>query len=202
MNLDELNRESILLLYQSGELPEEKRAQVEHMLEHDAALREELEALETAHGAVARAFSTADALSPMPASSLAATTRTTLREIRQWQTERALRPALAPARRAWRLDWRAYSIASAAAIVLAVGLFVLFGGAEDDGFDSIDVGQSRAEAESDDNPVYESFASAIENTMLPPSARSGEIDRAEDAMMQLRDLTEISRSGNIDSGYQ
>src|SRR4051794_23344388 len=96
MNLDELSRESILLLYQSGELPEEKRAQVEHMLEHDAALREQLEALQAAHGAVVSAFSTADAVQPMPASELAAATRNTLREIRQWQVDRASRPAAAP----------------------------------------------------------------------------------------------------------
>src|SRR6187455_1972530 len=112
MNFDELSRESMLLLYHSGELPEEKRAQVEHMLEHDAALRDELEALEAAHGATVSAFSAADAAQPMPASELAAATRNTLREIRQWQIDRANRAPAPPPARGWRLDWRAYTLAS------------------------------------------------------------------------------------------
>lgn len=202
MNLDELSRESILLLYQSGELPEEKRAQVEHMLEHDAALREQLLALAAAHGAVTGAFQSADAANPMLSSEIAATSRNTIRQIRRWQTERALRPPAAPARRNWRLDWRAYSIASAAAIVLAVGLFVLFGGAEDDGFNSIDVGQARAAEESDDNPIYEQFATAVEHTMLVPALRGGEVDQTEDAMAQLRELTDLSRARLTDSETQ
>ena len=198
MNFEELSRESILLLYQSGELPEEKRAQVEHMLEHDAALREQLLALEAAHGAVTSAFAVADAGSPIPASAMAATTRNTVREIRRWQTERALRPPGARPRPNWRLDWRAYAIASAAAIVLAVGLFVLFGGAEEDGLNSADLGQPRAMEESDDNPIYEQFATAVEHTMLVPALRAGDVDLAEDAMAQLRELTDLSRARDPD----
>lgn len=203
MNFDELNRESILLLYQSGELPEDKRAQVEHMLEHDAALRDELEALVAAHGATLSAFSAADAAQPMPASELAAATRNTLREIRQWQIDRANRPAAPVRRRGWRMDWRAYTVASAAAAVLAVGLFVLFGNSEDDGLDGIDnMGQVRTDSDNDENPAAERFAMAFEQTILPPGGRSGEIEQAEQAMAQLRDLTELSRSGNLDSELQ
>jgi anti-sigma-K factor RskA len=204
MNFDELSRESILLLYQSGELPEEKRAQVEHMLEHDAALREQLEALHAAHGAVVSAFSIADAMQPMPASELAAATRNTLREVRQWQVDRANRPAPAPARRAWRIDWRAYTLASAAAAVLAVGLFVLFGTSDEQTpiNPTEEVSQMRADADSDENPLVERFALAIEQTMVPPAARGSDIEQAEQAMSQLRDLTELSRSGNIDSELQ
>ncbi|CAN5685455.1 hypothetical protein BH09PLA1_BH09PLA1_37300 [soil metagenome] len=203
MNFDELSRESILLLYQSGELPEDRRAQVEHMLEHDAALRGQLEALAAAHGAALSAFSAADALQPMPASELAAATRNTLREIRQWQTDRANRPAPPARHRGWRLDWRTYTAATAAAAVLAVGLFVLFGSSgDDDGLNAIDSIRSRADADTDDNPVAEKFALAIEQTMLPPSYRSSEIDQAEQAMSQLRDLTELSRSGKIASELQ
>jgi len=201
MNFEELSRESILLLYQSGELPEEKRAQVEHMLEHDVALRDELEALQAAHGATLSAFSAADAAQPMPASELAAATRNTLREIRQWQIDRSNRPPAPPHRRGWRLDWRAYTLASAAAAVLAVGLFVLFGTSDDDSLNGIDNLQTRV-ADSDEDPAAERLAIAFEQTMLPPTARAGEIDQAERAMSQLRDLTELSRSGNLDSELQ
>jgi hypothetical protein len=202
MNFDELSRESILLLYQSGELPEEKRAQVEHMLEHDAALRNELEALAAAHGATVSAFSAADAAQPMPASELAAATRNTVREIRQWQIDRANRPPAPPPRRTWRLDWRAYTFASAAAAVLAVGLFVLFGNSDDDGLNGMDnIGSVRV-ADGDDDPAAERLALAFEQTMLPPTARIGDIDQAEQAMNQLRDLTELSRTGNLESELQ
>ena len=89
------------------------------------------------------------------------------------------------------------------AVVLAVGLFVLFGGSEEDGLAGIDdVARQRALDEFEDNPVYESFALAVERTMMPPSSRAGEIDEAEDAMAQLRVLTELSRSGGMDSETQ
>lgn len=198
MNFDELSRESMLLLYQSGELPEEKRTQVEHMLEHDAALRNELEALAAAHGATVSAFSLADAAQPMPASELAAATRNTLREIRQWQIERASRPKAPPSRTGWRLDWRAYTLASAAAAVMAVGLFVLFGNSEDDGLDPENVGRVQV-ADDDDNPAAEAIALAFEKTVLPSTVRSPDIEQAEQAMSALRDLTELSRSGNLES---
>ncbi|MBC8106151.1 MAG: hypothetical protein H7Z14_06140 [Anaerolineae bacterium] len=200
MNFDDLNRESILLLYQSGELPEEKRTQVEHMLEHDAALRDELEALEAAHGATITAFSAADAAQPMPASERAAATRNTLREIRQWQIDRANRPAAPPERRGWRLDWRAYTLASAAAAVMAVGLFVLFGNS-DGGLDGIEnMGRVQVAGETDDDS--EQMALAFEKTLLPTTVRNPDIDQAEQAMAALRDLTDLSRSGNLESELQ
>jgi hypothetical protein len=110
-----------------------------------------------------------------------------------------LRPTPAPAPPPRRIDRRAYTAASAAAIVMAVGLFVLFGGSEEHGLESVDdVNRQRAMEESEDNPVYESFALAMERTMLPPAWRAGEIEQAEDAMAQLRRITEISRPASMD----
>ena len=201
MNLDELSGESILLLYQSGELPEDRRAQVQYMLEHDAAMRSQLEALIAAHGATVSAFRSADAIQPMPASEVAAATRNTVREIRQWQTERAARPQPRARQRGWRIDWRAYAVASASAAVLAVGLFVLFGTADDD-LNPNDTGQSKAQAEAEELPLAEQYAAAIDRAMLPPAHRSGELEQTEAAMARLRDLTELSRSGNLESELQ
>src|SRR4051812_9361871 len=106
---DDLNKQSQLLLYLAGELPEANRERLERTLEQDASLRSELDALRSVQQSVDRAMMLHDAEQTIPESQLAAAARQTARLMRQWQVDRAARPTPRKQSAHWRLDWRAYS---------------------------------------------------------------------------------------------
>jgi hypothetical protein len=117
--LDQLDSESMLLMYVCGELASADRAQVERRLKEDASLRDQLEAIRGAHGAVAAALRKLDASSALPGSAVAGA-RQAGRHIRQWQADRAVQSARPRApRENLRFPWWSYPLAAAAAVTFA-----------------------------------------------------------------------------------
>lgn len=121
--LDRLeNNEAVLLMYLAGELPEEDRAEVEHMLAGDASLRAALEELRAAQAEVQAAISRLDDAEPLAAEAII---RRTVREMRRYGEAPAPEPAAAPRRfvfARWPV-WARAAAAAAACVILALGLW-------------------------------------------------------------------------------
>src|SRR5436190_15230305 len=119
--LNNLENESIALLYLADELSPEDRAQVEQMLQSDAALRRQLDELRGAQSVVDGVLQRADAATPR-AISEAAAIRKVGRAMAQWKVDWLARPRTKPAR---PFQWRSLVPAGvAAAILLTIGMFV------------------------------------------------------------------------------
>jgi hypothetical protein len=125
MPLEHLDIDALLLAYLAGELADDERARVGHMLAADRSLGTRLDALRAAFADVDAALRAADAAEPLavPAS---ASARRFGRAIRARQARDAAAPPAGraaahdqPARRRFRIPGWAYPIATAAAVVLA-----------------------------------------------------------------------------------
>jgi hypothetical protein len=114
--LQELNKESLLLLYQADELSASDRAKVERMLASDAGLRADLEKLNGALESFEAAMPVLDAR-PVPSES--AMTRRIGIAMRQRMAERLSETARsAPAERGLRYPAWVYPLATAAAVLI------------------------------------------------------------------------------------
>lgn len=117
------NNEQVLLMYLGGELPPQDAAEVQRMLDTDAGLRAMLVEMEAVHEQTVDHLALLDA-APDPAAE-EASIRRTLREMRRFQTEQALRPVREeqPAS-VRRYPWWMYSAGSvAAAVIIMLGLW-------------------------------------------------------------------------------
>ena len=117
--LQELNNESLLLMYLADELPAEDRADLEQMLASNPALQTELETLREAYTGAAEALRSADKRERMPISSNIASRRVG-RAVQSWHARRLSMPASQREGRGLRLPWWAYPLASSAAVVLVI----------------------------------------------------------------------------------
>jgi len=125
--LQQLNNESILLLYLAGELSAADRADVEQTLAGDPKLREQLETLRAAYDGAGEALAAADASErlALPAASAA---RRVGNAVRSWHARRLVAPPARDARRNLRFPWWCYVAASVAGlIIIAVGLWGMIG---------------------------------------------------------------------------
>src|SRR4051812_17023040 len=127
--LDNLDRDSLLLLYLADELPAVERQRVQQRLGDEPALAEALADLRALEATADAALRRADAARPLPMSAEVAVRRFA-RDAGQWNVDRlARRQPEAPARRGWNL--RALSGVAAVAI-LALTLFVWYRLSRDD----------------------------------------------------------------------
>src|SRR5437762_288170 len=102
-DLDNLDNESIALLYLSGELSPEQRTKVEALLQRDAALAQQLEKLRSAQGVVFDLLRRSDGSRPLVISEAAAS-RKVARAIAQWRIDWLARPRSESRLRRW--NWR------------------------------------------------------------------------------------------------
>jgi len=122
--LDDLDNESIALLYQAEELSAEERAWVQARLQRgDTALREAIQSLRALQGVVEDAMTRADVSKPL-AIPAAAASRKVARAMAQWRVDWLARPRTGEAR---IFRWRSLiPAAAAAAILVGTGWFAWY----------------------------------------------------------------------------
>jgi anti-sigma-K factor RskA len=118
--LQHLDSEAILLMYLGDELPAQDRAELERMLESDAALRRELEILRQTQQLAFDALGAVDAVT-RPAVPVMVAQRRVSRFVREWADQRR-RSAMRVSEPWLRLSWRRISLAAAA--MLLVGCYI------------------------------------------------------------------------------
>ncbi len=117
--LEQLGNEAVLMMHLAGELPDEDAAEVSQLLESDASLREQFEALRDAHSEFLFHMALMDGAERAPLSEESAV-RQTSRIIAQWRIDEAMRRPVEEAPvRGLRYPWWAYPMATAAAVFLA-----------------------------------------------------------------------------------
>ena len=113
------NRQAVLLMYLADELPAEDRAEVVAALTGDAAMRAELEELQTVQEQVFTALLSLDRAIPAPASQAMAL-RQVSRAMTRWQLEHPAATIAAPtARRSMRIAAWSYPLTAAAAVIIS-----------------------------------------------------------------------------------
>jgi anti-sigma factor RsiW len=122
------NNEALLLMYLTGELPAEDRAEVDHMLANDAGLRAHLAGIESAYTGAMGALLKLDQDKSAEAGENHAI-RQASRAMKQWQVDRLNRqPVVAEPARTKVPVW-AYPIGVAA--MLVIGSLIWWGGQAD-----------------------------------------------------------------------
>lgn len=117
------SNEAVLLLYLAGELPEQDKAEVEHLLQRDSGMRDQLEHLQSTMAFVEQEFISADA--SVSAASTDAVIRSTLRAMRQWRATGISRTPITPEpQTSLPMPWWCYPLAAAASILLALAAWV------------------------------------------------------------------------------
>lgn len=120
------DRQSLLLMYQAGELPQEDQAEVRRMLESDPELRRSLEELGELHRSLAQDLRRLDESSRLPRSAASASQQVArLLEQRRLQNRATARPKVGQEQHGGR-PWWVYSSAVAAAVVLAVSAWMVY----------------------------------------------------------------------------
>jgi anti-sigma factor RsiW len=115
--IQQLNNESILLMYLAEELPVSDRADVEQMLANDARLREELESLRAAYEGAHQALAQADQTERLALPVGTAARRVGL-AARSWHVRRLSAPPAPKRRRAFQFPWWSYPLTSAVAMAV------------------------------------------------------------------------------------
>lgn len=110
------NNEAVLLMYLSGELDERDTREVEAMLERDASMRAELQALRELEASTQACLAQLDSAAPVGGRAERFLRRVGA-SLRQREAERLA--AAPPPVRGLRYPWWAYPLASAAAIIIA-----------------------------------------------------------------------------------
>jgi anti-sigma factor RsiW len=121
--LQQLNNESLLLMYIAGELPAEDRMEVEQMLKTDPRMRAQMEELRVAQEGLERALQAADAQERL-ALAVGTAARRVGQAVNTWNARRLAMPAAHEGRRI-RVPWWTYPVAAAAVLVLAVAYWVM-----------------------------------------------------------------------------
>jgi hypothetical protein len=126
--IQNLDRESLLMLYVADELSAEDRQRVEEMLANDPGLRAQLDELTAAQDVMAGVFSEADANRPLPAPVWSSVRRMSA-AMAQWQIDRMAKPAQTLVHHGRKLGWLYASGAIAAGIIITI--FVLWSRVDD-----------------------------------------------------------------------
>jgi anti-sigma factor RsiW len=118
--LEQLDRESMLLLYLAEELPATERAEVERRLASDGSLASELDQIRHMHDAIGEKLAAADGASSLPMACETAVRRAS-RAMKQWHVDRVSKPpAAGPMRHPFHVPWWGYAGGVAAAIIVGV----------------------------------------------------------------------------------
>ena len=126
--INNLDPESILMLYAAGELSAEDQARVEQMLADDPSLRAAHEQLVAAQQSLDAQMSSADAKAPLPAPQTSSV-RHVSAAIKQWHVNRLAAKPSTEVRNGRRLGW-AYALGSLAAIII-VTVFIFYSHVDD-----------------------------------------------------------------------
>lgn len=152
---DPLDQDELeLLLYLAEELPADRRAAMTRRLAGDASLRARLDALRIAQDSVAAHLAATDRAEPIDIR-LRGIERNMSRMLRQWQVDRAVRaaqPASASRQGHRRVPFWLYPLATAAVVLVTLGLWSLTV-KQDDG--------AGAMADNSDDPASQPFYAAI-----------------------------------------
>src|SRR5436305_12351834 len=111
--LNDLDNDSLLVLYISGELANGEKAALERRLANEPALAAELEKLRAAQTFCGDAMAAADAMEKMPVGEGVAVRRVA-RAMQQWQRDRVIAYAAAGRKKGLPLPWWTYPVAVAA----------------------------------------------------------------------------------------
>jgi anti-sigma factor RsiW len=114
--LNDLDGDSLLMLYVSGELSNGEKAALERRLASEPALAAELEKLRAAQAFCAEAFAAADATATLPVGEGVAVRRVS-RAMQQWQVDR-IRVAAPTQKKGLPLPWWSYPVAVAASVII------------------------------------------------------------------------------------
>jgi hypothetical protein len=169
--LQQLENESLLLLYMAGELPPEDRDELEIMLQRDGGLRAQLEALRAAHESSFGAIASLDAAEPLQ--SVEPAMRSIHRSMRQWWIDQMARPQQAPAARSM-MPVLAWSVGTAVAALLVFCIWWGFRGGD---------GNPRLADTQPSNPTSPSQTPLVDRTLgeaVPSVALTGTPDDAID----------------------
>lgn len=115
--IQQLNQESILLMYLAEELSASDRADVEKMLASDDRLRQELDSLRNAYDGVHQAIGQADQTERLALPVGTAARRVGL-AARSWHVRRLSAPEAPKRRRALQFPWWSYPLTSAVAMAV------------------------------------------------------------------------------------
>jgi anti-sigma-K factor RskA len=194
-----LDRESLLMLYMAGELPAEDQAELEAMLASDAALRTQLEQMQSEQQALVEAFAGADAKSPLPAPQLSSVRRVGA-AMAQWHVDRLAKPAPSPMRARRKFGW---VYATAAALLIAVGTIFVLWSRVDDGKND-EVAKLVHELDKPDSTDVAKPAPEVENVAVAPDPddytpaggdeATAQLTHAERDLYTLATLTDSLRS--------
>jgi hypothetical protein len=127
--LNNLDRESVLLLYLSDDLLPADRSSVEQLLSRDAAARDELEQLRGVQQSAFAALARADTHRPLPTSEGAAVRRFA-RDAQQWQVDRLTRRREPGGERSRGFGW-AYTAGGIAAVI-ALSMWIWYRASSND----------------------------------------------------------------------
>jgi hypothetical protein len=167
--LEQLGDEgAALLMYLAGELSDADRAELEHRLDADPALRGRLERVREAHDEFLAAMPALDRATRLAVPESVGVRRVSV-AMRQWQVGRLARPMPAPPAAGAGFPRWAYAVATAAAAVIA---FVVWWGNTDDADHRVaDTTQYRQVGATTDHPaMYDLVAILMRETSSPIEA--------------------------------
>ena len=192
--IQNLDRESLLMLYAAGELSNGQLKRMEEMLANDASLRAELEQVVAAQEAMTASFSAADAQRPLPAP-VSSSVRRLSSSIAQWHVNRLRAQSIAPVRNARKLGWL-YGTASVAAAAIVV-IFVLWSRV-DDGKAPVDIfaedNAVKTDTQQADAPEVAVAPDPDDYTPAGGALADMKLTRAEGELDTLSTLTDSMRS--------
>ena len=116
--LNDLDNDSLLVLYISGELSNGDKAAFERRLAGEPALAAELEKLRAAAAFCFDGLAAADATANLPVGEGVAVRRVS-RAMKQWQVDRVVASAAAAKKKGLPLPWWSYPVAVAASVIIA-----------------------------------------------------------------------------------
>jgi anti-sigma factor RsiW len=118
--LEQLDQESVVLMYVAGELPAEDAAEVVRRLAADPKLAEELERVTASLAFCEGALSADDEATRLPMSAETAVRRMS-RAMKQWQVDRLTKKTMQPgSRQPFRLPVWSYPVGVAVAVIVAM----------------------------------------------------------------------------------
>jgi hypothetical protein len=192
-NTNNLDPQSLLMLYVADELTAEQRKRVEQMLAKEAGLRAQLDELTAADQVMMATFAAADAKTPLPAP-LSSSVRRASDAIRQWQVDRlSAQPAMS-IRNGRKFGWL-YSAAAVAAVIV-ITVFVLWSRVDDGKNDDLAklMNQLNSNQTVDDKSANDTVATDDVADYTPTGGDAEmQLSRAEDNLNTLTALTDSLR---------
>ncbi len=193
--IQNLDRESILMLYQADELPAQDRSEVEAMLAGDAGLRALLEEIGSAHQSMSSALVTADASQPLPVP-LTSSLRKVSAAMAQWHIDQLRAQPTMHARNGRRYGWM-YSAAAVAAMIV-VTIFILWSRVDDgknDQVAKIAKDFEQVDPAPDQAPVADTPVAVVSDSYTPSGGddADSQLTRAEADLSTLSALTDSLR---------